>query len=227
MPLARLKLTLRRPQSRSGTRGRLWRSSKVLHDLPHCSRFTEVPKKVEQHIKPKGTRWIPVRLAAIPHRWRVNPSVGNTAGDAPVKLLAYQSSAALLQSDPSNQVCKQSSPNTHLTWAAWYIKTPSATQRSTLQDLSCPLILNQDFGTGCKTHFFVQVPSPACRVVGAYNYPDFHQDHPDNEPSTASCLHRSITPYRAHQDPGSLELMLAITSSRAHQIAGSREDDDE
>ncbi|KAJ7703892.1 hypothetical protein B0H17DRAFT_1126932 [Mycena rosella] len=138
------------------------RSSASIHPTPrarslqsrHCSRLTEVPKKVEQHIKPKGARWIPVRLAAIPHRWRVNPSVGNTAGDAPVKLLAYQSSAALLQSDPSNQVRKQSSPNTHLTWAA-------------------------------------------------------------------------CTPYRAHQDPGSLESMLAIMSSRAHRIAGSREDDDE
>ncbi|KAJ7674107.1 hypothetical protein B0H17DRAFT_1140763 [Mycena rosella] len=101
------------------------RSSASIHLTPwarslcsrRCSRFTELPNKVKQHIKPKGARWVSVRLAGIPHRWRVNTSIGNAAEEAPVTLIA---SAALLQSDPSNQVRKRSSPNTHLTWAAWY-----------------------------------------------------------------------------------------------------------
>ncbi|KAJ7653004.1 hypothetical protein B0H17DRAFT_1147192 [Mycena rosella] len=67
-------------------------------------------------------------------------------------------------------------------------------------------------------------------------------DHPDNEPSTASCtdqcnalllaeidqeFFRDSTPYRVRQDPGSSESMLAIMSLRADHITGSREDDDE
>ncbi|KAJ7626218.1 hypothetical protein B0H17DRAFT_1151082 [Mycena rosella] len=114
---------------------------------------------------------------------------GHAAEDAPVKLIA---SAALLQSDPSNQIG--------------------------------------------------QVRSLASRVVGARNCPDFYQDHPDNEPSTASCtdqcnvlllaeidqeFFRDSTPYRVRQDPVRSESMLAIMSLRADHITGSREDDDE
>ncbi|KAJ7664782.1 hypothetical protein B0H17DRAFT_1143628 [Mycena rosella] len=197
-----------------------------------CSRFTELPNKVKQHIKPKGARWVSVRLAGIPHRWRVNTSIGNAAEEAPVTLIA---SAALLQSDPSNQVRKRSSPNTHLTWAAWYTQASdgvlSARSKQSAKDGPFRFILSPYIKSRSA-----KVRSLACRVVGARNCPDFYQDHPDNEPSTASCtdqcntllfaeidqeFFRDSTPYRVCQDPGSSELMLAIMSLRADHITGS------